>query len=334
MMRRYGWLIGILVSLVFLYWSLKGLHLGEFWQVIRQARYIWLIPGVLAYMAGLWVRAWQWHYLLRPVVRISTSNLFPVITIGYMGNNLFPARAGEVLRSYLLHYKWNAPFSAAFATVLVQRVYDGLVMLSFIFFSLPEVMRLEHSVGILTDIRTLAIGGTVLFTGVLVAFLLAGFFPQTARRIWQALTRPLPGRFGAFLAEQGLRFLEGLQALGSPWEALMIFFTALLVWLLETLKYWFVMHAFDFRVSFFTLMLMNGVVNLATILPSAPGYVGTFDAPGIAILEAYGVPKSLAAGYTLVLHAALWLPVTLLGLFFFVREGLSWSLMRGEASEK
>jgi glycosyltransferase 2 family protein len=94
--------------------------------------------------------------------------------------------------------------------------------------------------------------------------------------------------------------------------------------LLETVKYWFVMHAFDFEVSFFALMLMNGVVNLATTLPSAPGYVGTFDGPGIAVLVLYGVAQSIAAAYTLVLHAALWLPITLLGAYYMLREGLGW----------
>jgi uncharacterized membrane protein YbhN (UPF0104 family) len=85
------------------------------------------------------------------------------------------------------------------------------------------------------------------------------------------------------------------------------------------------MHALNFEVSFFALMLMNGIVNLATTLPSAPGYVGTFDAPGIAVLILYGVRESLAGAYTLVLHAALWLPITLLGAFYMLRNELGWS---------
>ncbi len=84
------------------------------------------------------------------------------------------------------------------------------------------------------------------------------------------------------------------------------------------------MQAFDFQVSFFALMLMNGIVNLATTIPSAPGYIGTFDAPGIAVLSAFGVDQGVAAGYTLVLHAALWLPITLLGAYYMIREGISW----------
>lgn len=84
------------------------------------------------------------------------------------------------------------------------------------------------------------------------------------------------------------------------------------------------MHAFNFTVSFFALMLMNGIVNLATTLPSAPGYIGTFDTPGIAVLKVFGVNGDIAAAYTLVLHAALWLPITLLGAWYMLRESLSW----------
>jgi hypothetical protein len=121
------------------------------------------------------------------------------------------------------------------------------------------------------------------------------------------------------------RFLEGLVSLRNFRNVIMIFLTSVVIWLLETVKYWFVMQAFDFQVSFFALMLMNGVVNLATTLPSAPGYVGTFDAPGIEVLVLYGVRDAIATAYTLVLHAALWLPVTLLGAYYMVREGMGWT---------
>ena len=92
----------------------------------------------------------------------------------------------------------------------------------------------------------------------------------------------------------------------------------------EAVKYWFVMHAFNFVVPFYVLMLMNGVMNLATIIPSAPGYVGTFDLAGIKILTGYGVPQTLATAYTLVLHGALWFPITILGAYYMWREQVSW----------
>jgi uncharacterized protein (TIRG00374 family) len=118
--------------------------------------------------------------------------------------------------------------------------------------------------------------------------------------------------------------MEGLQSLRSPRDVLMIFFTSLVIWLAETVKYWFVLHAFSFMVPFYVLLLMNGVVNLATTIPSSPGYVGTFDWPGIEVLVSYGVERNLAAAYTLVLHGALWFPITVLGAYYMWREQVSW----------
>jgi len=155
--------------------------------------------------------------------------------------------------------------------------------------------------------------------------LLGAMFPEKAQSValW-IINRLIPARFRDKVLGFTERFLGGLEALRSPREVLMVFLTSVVIWLLETGKCWFVMHAFPFEVSFFALMLMNGIVNLATTIPSAPGYIGTFDAPGIAVLQAYGVEKVIAAAYTLVLHAALWFPITALGLYYMAREGISW----------
>ncbi|HNT54175.1 MAG TPA: lysylphosphatidylglycerol synthase transmembrane domain-containing protein, partial [Anaerolineaceae bacterium] len=179
--------------------------------------------------------------------------------------------------------------------------------------------------GFVGNIQQLSIWGAVIFAVALLAFLLAAMFPHPAERLlnW-FIDRLLPLRWREKVREFGLRFLGGLESLRSPRDALMVLVTTTIIWLFETGKYWFVMHAFPFEVSFFALMLMNGIVNLATTLPSAPGYVGTFDAPGIALLTAYNVPGELAAGYTLVLHGALWFPITLLGAYYYLRQPLRW----------
>jgi glycosyltransferase 2 family protein len=105
----------------------------------------------------------------------------------------------------------------------------------------------------------------------------------------------------------------------------MVFFTSVIIWLLETGKYWFVMHAFDFEVSFFALMLMNGIVNLATTIPSAPGYIGTFDAPGIAVLTAYGVVKPPRRDTRSCCMWRCGCPSPVLGGYYLAREGIKWS---------
>lgn len=324
-MKRWQLWLGILISAVLLYLALRGLQLDQVWESLKNARYIWLLPGIAVYFLGVWVRSWRWHYLLKPLKKIPTRVMFPIVTIGYMGNNIYPARAGEVLRAVILKQRENVPISASLATVIVERIFDGVVMLAFVFLNLGELAKLTTSSGIVGNIQQIAFWGAIVFIGALVAFLLAAMFPYLTQRIVDTVIQKiLPERFRDKTSQIASRFLTGLESLRSPQEALMIFFTSVLIWLLETGKYWFVMHAFDFEVSFFALMLMNGIVNLATTIPSAPGYLGTFDAPGIALLSAYGVPPEMATSYTLVLHAALWFPITALGAFYYLRQPLRW----------
>ena len=332
-MRRWQFWLGVVISVVLLWLTLRGLRLQDMWSVIIRARYVWLIPGVIAYFVGVWARAWRWHYLLRPMKRIPTRRIFPVVAIGYFGNNIYPARAGEVLRAYVLRRREEVPMSASLATIIVERAFDGIVMLAFVFLNLPELAKLTADSGFAGSIRSLTVWGAAIFLGAVVAFLVMAARPALAARAIAAVTRrALPAHWRPKAASLTERFLEGLASLRSPGDVLMVLVTSTVIWLFETGKYWFVMHAFDFQVSFFALMLMNGIVNLSTTIPSAPGYVGTFDAPGIAVLQAYGVEGPIAAGYTLVLHAALWFPITLLGAYYMARESLSWKQVQADMS--
>jgi hypothetical protein len=236
-----------------------------------------------------------------------------------MGNNVYPFRAGEVIRAFVLKRKEGISISASIATILVERIFDGLVMLLFVFVALPTAPGLPEW------LRQIVILASLAFLGALVVFLGMAVWSNTSRNFYQwVIARFVPPAFQPKLIALADRFMEGLSSLRRWQDVVMIFFTSVIIWLLETVKYWFVMHAFNFSVSFFALMLMNGVVNLATTLPSAPGYIGTFDTPGIEVLKVFGVNKDVAAAYTLVLHAALWLPITLLGVWYMLRESLSW----------
>jgi glycosyltransferase 2 family protein len=326
---RWRLLLGLGVSAVFLYITLRGLKLSEFVHYVLGANYVWIVPGVAVYFLGVWARTWRWHYMLRHIKPIPLYPLFRLQCIGYMGNNVLPARAGEVLRSVVLKQEYDVPISTSLATVLIERLFDGLTMLLFVFVALPFV---PFDSDALTTYRPVIIGFTVLFVGALVAFLLVAARPAVARRLYEPpVRRLLPHGAQLRVLEVADRFVSGLESLARGREVFMIFATSIVVWLCETGKYWFVMHAFPFTVSFVTLMLMNGVVNLATTLPAAPGYVGTFDAPGIAVLVAAGVVRPIAAAYTVVLHVALWLPVTLLGAFYLWRSEINVAQARVEA---
>lgn len=316
--RDWKFWLGLGISIAFLVIALQGLNLHEFWHTLHTANYWWLIPGVAVYFIALIGRSWRWHYLLKPIRALPTRDLFPLVTIGYMGNNIYPARAGEVLRSYVLWRKYQVPISSSLTTVVLERLFDGLVMLLFVFVTLPFAP-------LPAGYDRVVILFSMLFGIALVIFFLIASRPERIAAVYALMVdRFVPPRFRERVHGLFDSAIVGLQSLRSPRDMMLIFLSSTLIWLGETTKYWFVMHAFDFEVSFPVLMLMTAVVNLFTTIPAAPGHIGTFDLPGIAILQRAGVEHAIATGYTLVLHVALWLPVTLLGVFYMLRESIQW----------
>src|SRR5574340_822081 len=157
--------VGLAISGVFLYFALYKLNLSEVWKHVQTARYWWLIPGVAVYFVAVWARTWRWHYLLRPIKRVPLDKLFPVVVIGYMGNNVYPFRAGEVIRAYVLKRDQEVSVSASLATIVIERIFDGLVMLIFVFVALPFA---DFKANWLRDIVFFS---TILFWGAFLAFL-------------------------------------------------------------------------------------------------------------------------------------------------------------------
>ncbi len=243
-MKRWKFWLGVVISVVFLYFSLKGLNLGDFWQTVKTANYWWILPGIAVYFIGVWVRAWRWHYLLRPIKKIPTRTMFPVTCIGYMGNNIYPARAGEVLRAVVLKRREQVPISASLATVIVERIFDGVVMLGFVFVNLPSWQKLRPLNGIRGQYPGPGADRHRNILGVLLIFLLAAMFPKVTARIGQwFIDRIIPNVARENFRDM-LKFLDGLASLRSPVNVLMVFLTSIIIWLLETCKYWFVMPRF------------------------------------------------------------------------------------------
>src|SRR5258706_830473 len=191
-MKKWQFWFGVLISVIFIWLAVRGLKLNEFWGAVKQANYCWLTPGMGVYLVGVWVRAWRWYYLLKPIKEIPTRTMFPITTIGYMGNNIYPARAGEVRRAVILKRKEGVSVSASLATIIVERIFDGVVMLSFVFVNLSELTKLTGSSGFVGNIQQVAVIGTGVFLGALVVFLVAAMFPQMTMRVWLLFIRFLP----------------------------------------------------------------------------------------------------------------------------------------------
>lgn len=328
LVRSWKLWVGLGVSVVFLAIALRGLDLRLFLQTLRTANYWWLLPAVMVYFVGVWLRTLRWQVMLAHLVPIPARRLFPVVVIGYMGNNVYPARAGEVLRSYVLRRTEGVAMSASLATVVLERIFDGLVMLLFIGITLPFAP-------LPAGLQTVALGFSLFFGVAMLIFMVLAARPARLSQGYALVVDHLvPSRIRPKLHGLFDRFVIGLQSLRSPRDLVVMLGLSLLIWLIETSTYWLVLQAFPFTVSFTVLMLMTAVVNLFTTIPSTPGYIGTFHAPGIAVLMQAGVTQALATGYTVVLHIALWLPITLLGAVYMLRKSIGWTDMEQAARLK
>ena len=321
------WLIwlGLVISAVFLYIAFREINFGELWETLTQVRFWWLVPGLVIYFGAVLLRSWRWRFLLKPLKPISIGTIFPIVAIGYMGNDVFPLRMGEILRAVVLKRREGISISASLATIVVERIFDAVVVVGFVLLNLGQWIGL--STGPFTQLRGAAGWVAVIFLVGLAIFIMVAMFPKPAHRLIQGiLQRILPEKVRTPVSKMADQFLDGLMRLRSPKDALIVFLGTFTIWILETGLYWCVNQALGLGLNFSQLMLLNGVVNLVLLIPAAPGGLGTFDAAGRTMLETFGIASEPALGFTLVLRVALWLPITLLGAFFFVREGLKWTL--------
>lgn len=318
--RRWPVLVlGLVISAGLLWYTFRDLHLDEVLETLRAGRYAWIIPGLVVYFLSIWFRSWRWRFLLRGSKVVGTGSLFSVVLIGYMGNNVLPLRLGEVLRAYVLGRREGINLGTSLTTAVLERLFDGLTMVLFALFGLLFVPMSPF-------FRRLVTVASASFFGAFVAFLLLAARPQLMRRIARALILgAVPQSLRGTLLELSEGVIVGLESLRRSRDVLVVLAVTLGVWILEAVNQWLVSFAFDLALPFSGIMLMAGVMNLLTALPSLPGYVGTFEAAGVQVLSILGVPSGTAASYVLVLHAVVLLPVTVLGAILFAREGVRWA---------
>jgi hypothetical protein len=346
--RSRQFIVGIIISLGFLIWALSNEKWDQVWGALVNAQYWALVPAIGLYFIGVLVRALRWRILLKPIVpAISFTKTFEIVVIGYMANNVLPARIGELVRAYVLSLQTKVRKTATLATIFVERVFDGLTMIGFaaavIFFVLVfdrDALRTGESNKLGTLITSLDIPlifGAAAFLAALAAFVLIASSRTRAERVVAFGLRLMPGR----LRERGERlavsFIDGLGSLRSGSSMFAVFILSIVAWLFETGMYYVLGRwGFDLLGSdgqplpFYAYMLATSFANLSTLIPQAPGYIGVFDAIAkVVLVGAFGVVSSAATPFVLVLHAALLAPVTILGFVYLARTSLSWRELTG-----
>ena len=333
LLTRRFWL-GAIVTVGLVVLSLWKIDFGQIGTALQNANYSLFIPGVLIYFTSLWFRSLRWRYLLLHLKSIPARRLYPVVSIGYMANNILPARMGELVRAHFLGEKEGISKPSGLATIGVERVFDGLTLLFFVavvwpFLPWTSVLK-EADSGLWVVLTALIV---LIFVAGFVVLFLCSTSPRMGRALVRIVTAVCPERFRPPVERFVYLLLEGLGALKSPRKLLLISLISIPVWLTEAAVYYVMAIAFDLELAFQVILLVTATSNLATAaIPLSIGGIGPFEVVAKTTLLAFGPDtdefEGLAVTYSFFVHiVVLWLPVNILGAFFLWKEKVSLAQM-------
>jgi len=334
---RLNWktALGIVLSAGLLVWTLRGESPSDIWSVISKSNVPLLVVAALVATAVFPLRAIRWRVILEPVApNLPIAQLWRATAVGMMVNNIYPARLGEIARAYALTRETSrVSLTSAVASLAVDRVFDALTLMLLLVAAMlaPEFPR-GITIGgqpVQRAAALFAVGALILFVMLYVIVV----FPQYLARLYAAMV----GRVAPGLVERGSTiihaFSEGLGVLRSPRRFAAVFFWALVHWLVNALAFWIGFKAVGVDVPFSAANFLQGIIAIGVALPSSPGFFGVFEAAAKVGLEVYGVTGGLAVSWAIGYHILSFIPITLIGLYYFARLGLHFSDFKAQPNE-
>ena len=323
---KFGWrgALGLALSAAALWWTLRGIHFGSVLGHIRRADPLLLALSTAAATAIFPLRARRWRPILHSVAPdLPLAPLWRSTAIGMMVSNVVPARAGELARAYALTRETpRVRFSAAFASVAVDRVFDAAVVLLLMFAAMLDPQFVGGSVIAGQPASRVISGGAVFAGSVLAVLYVMARFPEAVVRAYETLARRLSPTLERRGGEVLRTFVSGLGVLRRPALFAEVLWWTLLHWLLNAIAFWLCFRAVGVDAPFMAALFLQGLIAIGVALPSAPGFFGVFEFFAKAGLTLYGVPDDVAVAWAISFHFLSFIPITVIGAWYFARLGL------------
>ncbi len=326
-MKHWGKAVfGLGVTVLLLWWALHDVAFGEVWDRIRRGDMLLLGASVFVATFGFFIRALRWKVLLARVKPDTTLRArFAGVSIGFMANNVLPARVGEFARAYSFSRMEPVSASAAFGSLVVERFLDGVVLLLFLI--LPVLTPGFPAGGALSQgFGALALRGAIIAVSVvLVVLVLVAAFPDRfVRAVERMAVAVLPEALARTVVDALDAFVDAVAILRSPRLLALALGWSFLFWTWHGLSFWLGMMAFGIDTGFVSAIFTEAVVGFGVAIPSAPGFIGTFHAAAdFALTDVYGVDAPQSLAFAFGYHFGGWVPITLIGLWYAWRLGLS-----------
>jgi len=313
--RPFRIAVGLGISALFLVLLLRSVDMQELLDSLRGVSLWWITISLLLFGASVWTRAQRWAAILRPLVPLRQTEAASLMTIGLAANNVLPARTGEIVRAVLLKRQRGVSGFAVLATIIVERILDGLVLAIF----LAATIALAGGTNALRLFAAI-VGGA--FLGLTLLIALMAMRPATGQWLTAFGLRFLPQRLRPRIDGWAQRFLHGLTPMRTPRAWVTVTGLTTLSWTLEALSCWAVGEAFGLDLGIGIYFGVCGAANLSMAAPSTSGGIGPYEFFAREVLGRFGVPAATGTAYALVLHATILVPVAVVGLLLLWKQDL------------
>ena len=327
---------GILVSIICSWLFARKIEWSSLGEAFREAKYIYIFPTVIILFIAHYIRAIRWEVLLSPIKRVSVLNLFSANMIGFMANNVLPARLGEVIRPIMIARKEKIKVSTSIATIAIERVFDilGIIIIASLLFCFLPSDNEANSQAVIHQLKKWS--AIMAFLGIcaITSLFLLSLYPKRAGAVFEKFLFVFPHHLRDKLVNLLHSFISGLQVFDHKIKLLWVWVLSIVVWLLGAASVYVLCYSFDIGLSFAGSCFVTVCIALAVALPQAPGFIGVFHIATQKSLDVFGVDLSSAQSFAILLWAVSIVPVTVAGLLFLWREGISFGEMSHYDEEK
>jgi uncharacterized protein (TIRG00374 family) len=314
---RWAWILGLAVTAAFLAWAVRGTHWSEVLAGLRAVDPVLLLLTVGLATLTFPIRLIRWRVILRDdrEAPLPWRPLWHAVAIGFMANNLLPARAGEFARAYVASRQLPVRFTTSLASIGVERVFDALVMLGLMALAIASPSFPAHSTLLDMPLSRLAERAAMLFGAMFVVAFVVVLRPAPWLALFERVARAaLPARFAERLAGMAEGLVAGLTVLKRPGRLGAMLFWSFVLWLTNAASFAVCFRAFGLNVPLEGSLLLQGILGFAVAVPASAGFFGVFEKATQLTLQIYGISPSLALAYAVAYHVSTFLPITLLGL--------------------
>lgn len=324
----YKFFLGIAVSIFFMGLLFRKIEFQKLAAALQSVDYRFLVPAVLFTFVSYFLRAVRWKFLLIPEKNIALKSLYPATIIGYMANNLLPARLGEFVRAYVLAQREGLATPAVFASLVIDRLFDGFTVILMLLITL-FALRLPQG---MADAETaLKIGGMVtflLYCAVIVFLLLLKQQTMKTLSFVKLVLRPFPQNLTERFIPLLGSFIAGIRMSAHGFHIVAVLVSSVLVWTFAVLPVDMILQAFGIHLPITASMFILVLLVFAVMVPASPGFIGTYHYACYKGLSVFGIAESTSISIALIIHGTSFFPVIIAGFYHLWSNKLSLSAVR------